>query len=71
MDITLMAGLRLARMPCSGIIVWMCIVALALNLSYDFGLCRTLYGGEGNEAIRFMDTDHGAQRGGMDCRGGT
>ena len=55
MDITLMAGLRLARMPCSGIIIWMCIVALALDFTNHASFCRVLYGGEGDEAIRFMD----------------
>ena len=48
--------LRLGRMPCSGIIIWLCIVALVLNFTNDLSLCRVLYGGEDDEAIRFMDT---------------
>ena len=45
MDLALMAVLRLARMPCSGIVVWMCIVALVLNFTEDLTLFRALYGG--------------------------
>ena len=52
-DIMVSAILWLGRRPC--IIVGLCIVALVLN-STDVNVYRALYGGEDDEAIRFMDT---------------
>jgi hypothetical protein len=54
--IALMAALRFVRLPCSSIVVWAFLVALVLNVTEEYQCCRVLYGGEDNEAIRFMDT---------------
>lgn len=52
----LMPMASLVRLPCSGVVVWLCAVALVLNFTDDYSLCHALYGGEDDEAIRFMDT---------------
>ena len=56
-DVTWTATMWFVHRPCSGIIVWLMIVAFLLDFTNDYDCVRMLYGGEDDECIRFMNTE--------------